>query len=157
MKKTVILSTILFSLVFTGCKNVYENYSNSEFSIDYPKKWQPEFERRPTCPFFAANEDQMVIINTREMEGVSVEDFAKARVVAFSDEIIGFNLINFDMMDGYALIHYSSIGEEVPDSYMETIMKIGKKGNKLFGVDCSFTDKAQKDTVDHIISSFRLK
>ncbi|MCR5496982.1 MAG: hypothetical protein K6F48_04005 [Paludibacteraceae bacterium] len=157
MKKILILTVILFSVVFTGCKNVYEKYSSSEFSIEYPKAWAAEYDRRPTCPFVASNDNQIVVVNTREMSDISVEDFAKSRVVAFSEEMEGFNLIKFDMENDYALIHYSSEDEEIPDSYQETIMKIGKKGNKLYGVDCSFVNNAQKDTVEHIINSFQLK
>ena len=66
-------------------------------------------------------------------------------------------MINLSMENDYALIRYSNEDEDDPSYHLETLMKIGKKGDKLFGVTCAYENNAQRDTVEHIINSFQLK
>jgi hypothetical protein len=157
MKKTLILSVALFGMILSGCKSTYEKYSNEEFSIEYPRKWDKEIDRYPVMPFVTFSEYQTAMVSTKVMDSVTVEEFAKMRIKAFSEEQIGFKLIDLSMKNDYALIRYSNEDEDDPTFHLETLMKIGKRGNKLYGVTCAYETNEQKDTVEHIINSFQLK
>ncbi|MBO7506712.1 MAG: hypothetical protein J6T67_04950 [Paludibacteraceae bacterium] len=159
MKKRdiIILSAVAFGTLFTGCKSSYEKYSNDEFTIDYPRKWEKEINMFPVMPFVAFSEYQTAMVSTKDTSGITLEDFAKARIKAFEEEQIGFKLISLDVDDKYALIRYSNDDEDDPNYHLETLMKIGRRGEKLYGVTCAYENNAQKDTVEHIINSFQLK
>lgn len=156
-KLTFIFATITFGVLFSGCKSAYEKYSNDEFTIEYPRKWEKEIDMFPVMPFVTFSEYQTAMVSTKVMDSVTVEEFAKMRIKAFSEEQIGFKLINLSMENDYALIRYSNEDEDDPSYHLETLMKIGKKGDKLFGVTCTYENNAQRDTVEHIINSFQLK
>ncbi|MBR5373716.1 MAG: hypothetical protein IK131_03470 [Paludibacteraceae bacterium] len=159
MKKRdiIILSAVAFGTLFTGCKSSYEKYSNDEFTIDYPREWEKEINMFPVMPFVAFSNYQTAMVSTKDRDDVTLEEFAKERIKAFSEEQIGFKLISLDVSKDYALIRYSNDDEDDPTYHLETLMKIGRRGGKLYGVTCSYENNAQKDTVEHIINSFQLK
>lgn len=157
MKKTKIIAAIALGVMLSGCKSAYEKYSSEDFSVEYPAKWDKEIMPYPIMPFVTFSEFQTAMVSTKINDTASVEDFAKMRVEAFNNEQIGFKLIELKMEGEYAIIRYSNEDEEDPTFHLETLMKIGKRGDKLYGINCSYENEAQKDTVEHIISSFQLK
>lgn len=152
-----ILTIAAFGLLLSGCKSAYEKYSNNEFTIEYPKNWEKEINMFPVMPFVAFSEYQTAMVSTKDSSDVSIADFAKLRIKAFEEEQIGFKLISLDVDSKYALIRYSNEDEDDPNYHLETLMKIGRRGNKLYGVTCAYENSDQKDTVEHIINSFQLK
>lgn len=156
MKKTKIITAIALGAMLSGCKSAYEKYTSDEFSLEYPAKWDKEIKPYPIMPFVTFSEYQTATVSTKINDTVTVEEFAKMRVEAFSEEQIGFELIDLKMDGEYALIRYANKDEESAID-LGTLMKIGKRGNKLYGITCSYENQAQQDTVEHIISSFQLK
>ena len=71
------------------------------------------------------------------------------------NQLVGFNLVSKEVNGDEAIIRYYTIDEDSPK--IETVMKILKGKEHFYGADCSYDNEAQKDTVEHIISSFKLR
>lgn len=160
MKKTFIFTLGILALLFYSCgdKKVPYNYSThngKEFSIDYPTNWTSEIEAFPVAPFVAYSDYQTIRVGTRLIGDVSLDSFVTERIENFEVQLVGFNLVSKEVNGDEAIIRYYTIDEDSPK--IETVMKILKGKEHFYGADCSYDNEAQKDTVEHIISSFKLR
>lgn len=159
MRKGIIFSSIAFAIILSGCekkKSDYEKFTNNDFSIEVPIKWEKDTAPFPVMPYVAFSDNQTVTVCTKMLEGVSIDSFANERIADYSANMIGFHLQDKVIEGDTATIYYYNDDEEDPTFHNETIFKIAKKGNMFYGASCSSNTKEEKDTVEHIISSFHL-
>lgn len=164
MKKEFILALSFFALLFYSCgdkkvsyeeKKAYSTHKDAEFTIDYPTHWMSEINMHRVAPFVAYSDNQTVRVATRLIEEVSLDSFVNERIENFEIIYSGFNLISKEVKGDEAIIRYYTVDENAPK--IETTMKILKGKEHFYGADCSYDNEAQKDTVEHIISSFKLR
>lgn len=162
MKKTILAATAILMLLFAACdkKEQVSGYSKHEsevFSLEYPTSWDTVLYIRPFQPFMASSpsEEQVLVMATRLINGMSLDSFVEERVNAFQNiEEWRFELVEKNVKDGKATIHYTMHNENTSEKF-GTIMNIYTNGDLFYGIDCMYENDTQKDTVEHILNSVK--
>ncbi|MCQ2211013.1 MAG: hypothetical protein MJZ34_12030 [Paludibacteraceae bacterium] len=165
--KKILYVVVTFALIFlSSCnkmnKDEYVKYEGSNFTVEYPKTWNLKmdpnhpflvFEAMSITPYSEDSLYQNVEMATRLKRDMSLEAFVDERIEFFS-QIEGFELQEKKTSGNETLIRYQISDEQ---STMGTLMKIVEVGDYFYGIDCSYMNKAQQDTVDYMINSLKFK
>jgi hypothetical protein len=160
MRKTILAATAILMFFLAACDKKEQNsgYSKHEsevFSLEYPTSWDTVLYIRPFQPFMASSpsEEQVLVMATRLINGVSLDSFVTDRINAFQNvEDWQFELVEKKIEGNKASIHYTLQNEYTSEKFGQ-LMNIYVHGEHFYGIDCRYENDAQKDTVQHIMNS----
>ena len=168
MKKIIYAVAVSALLIMASCgkksNDAYTTYKGEyqglKFTVEYPKTWNLEHNpNKPFCLFEAVSitpysEDslyQCVEMSTRVQQGMTLDSFVNERIDFFS-QFEGFKLLEKEVNENESCFRYEIADEK---SSMGTLMRIIARDDRFYGIDCSYMNNSQKDTVDYMIKSLK--